>query len=419
MKRFLLVVLVIVVAAAAAYFALAAVYSVRLARTRRALAAAGHPVNLADLAPFFAAGSDEAGDLYLAAAAGFEKHALGRLVLYDSIGWREDPRGLDSLLRARAAPLTALLAATRLGPARFGYDFERGWHTRLVAPLPQFRTFHTLLALHARALMNHRDADSALAVLGRAFALTEALSEPLLVHWLVGLAGQDTALALLARAAPHAGIAALDRAIADLSGPDLVGPMRRALQSEIVFTQDALARGHFLGTIDETGRTVDYPWHLILPLRRYVQWRQLEVGRVRLDLILRPWYESRAAIARLDSGLAGPGLARRLVRDASSATVIYADRAARIIAQRDAAVYALRLVRFRREHGRLPADPTEAAGALPLDPFTGEAMVFRAEPGGFVVYSLGRNVRDDDGDPGLDIALRVRWPSGQNVGLGN
>jgi hypothetical protein len=59
--------------------------------------------------------------------------------------------------------------------------------------------------------------------------------------------------------------------------------------------------------------------------------------------------------------------------------------------------------RFRRDHvERLPGDLQELVPAyidrLPLDPYTGQAMRYRALEGGYTVYSVGPNGRDDGGE---------------------
>jgi len=402
MKKWLIP-LVVVAVLVGAYFGAAAVFSARLDRARAALAAAGHPAAIEDLAPLFARGSEEAARLYDSAGAWLEEGALVRMAYYDSIGWRDDPAGLDSLLRARAVPLNRLLLAAGLGPARFGQEYRQGIHARLVAPVKQFGVFHILLHLHARSLLNRGRADSALAVLGRAFALTEACAEPLLIYWLVGVIDQDTCLGLVARCAHRASVAALDRAIDELSRPDPSGPLVRALETEVVMMQDALRQGSYQGGLDEEGRPVDFSWMTLLPLRRWVQWRQLEHGRGQLELIGRPWHEAYAALARLDSSVTGPGVIGRLLRMTSPSCAAFQTRCARLLALRDAAVAGLRYELARRKPG------TGEPGPLPEDPFTGGPLRLRAGKDGFAVYSTGPDRNDDGGDPEKDIVFRVSY----------
>jgi hypothetical protein len=43
-----------------------------------------------------------------------------------------------------------------------------------------------------------------------------------------------------------------------------------------------------------------------------------------------------------------------------------------------------------------------------IDPFSGQPYRYRPGPGGFAVYSLGKDRKDDGGDPASDIAWEVK-----------
>lgn len=73
--------------------------------------------------------------------------------------------------------------------------------------------------------------------------------------------------------------------------------------------------------------------------------------------------------------------------------------------------------RFRRAHGRWPKDlaelPKELLPAVPADPYTGEPIRFRRTENGVVIYSVGPDGQDDEGnlsprsDPGTDHGFRL------------
>lgn len=64
-------------------------------------------------------------------------------------------------------------------------------------------------------------------------------------------------------------------------------------------------------------------------------------------------------------------------------------------------VIAIAIERHHAVHGAYPESLAEFVPAvwpaIPVDPWTGVALVGRPEPAGFIVYSLGPNQRDDDG----------------------
>jgi hypothetical protein len=79
---------------------------------------------------------------------------------------------------------------------------------------------------------------------------------------------------------------------------------------------------------------------------------------------------------------------------------------------------AFGLTAYRREHGRYPARLNELApkylATIPGDLFSGKALFYQSADDGYLLYSVGRNGKDeggrrqDDNPPGDD--LRVRMP---------
>jgi hypothetical protein len=58
----------------------------------------------------------------------------------------------------------------------------------------------------------------------------------------------------------------------------------------------------------------------------------------------------------------------------------------------------LKIIEFQQETGRLPTTLAEAvSGEAAEDPFTGKPLHYRTEGAGFVLYSVGRDMKDDGG----------------------
>ena len=69
--------------------------------------------------------------------------------------------------------------------------------------------------------------------------------------------------------------------------------------------------------------------------------------------------------------------------------------------RRRALMTKLAVLAYRHERGTLPADLAalvpDYLDSVPEDPFTGQALKYRRSPGGFVVYSVGEDEKDDGG----------------------
>jgi hypothetical protein len=96
----------------------------------------------------------------------------------------------------------------------------------------------------------------------------------------------------------------------------------------------------------------------------------------------------------------------------------YLEAACLATARQRAADTALAVERYRRRNGRLPSDLTELVPAflpvLPVDPFTGEILLYACDAEGFAVYSVGLDRIDDGGSEGdqqsraPDVVVAVR-----------
>jgi hypothetical protein len=79
------------------------------------------------------------------------------------------------------------------------------------------------------------------------------------------------------------------------------------------------------------------------------------------------------------------------------------------------AICKLAIRRYQLDHDRLPdslADLVpEYLGSVPEDPFGGQPIVYRPDPAGPILYSVGPDGRDDGGKP-LDWSSRVPVPPG-------
>jgi hypothetical protein len=82
---------------------------------------------------------------------------------------------------------------------------------------------------------------------------------------------------------------------------------------------------------------------------------------------------------------------------------------------------AFALAAYRRDHGRYPVGLDDIAPkylpAVPIDMFSGKALVYAPSAKGYLLYSVGVNGKDEGGrsyddDPGGDD-LPVRMPVGK------
>ena len=81
------------------------------------------------------------------------------------------------------------------------------------------------------------------------------------------------------------------------------------------------------------------------------------------------------------------------------------------------AVLAIAVERYRRSNGELPRSLDDVSGtyidSIPVDPFTGEKLLYGRDEEGYVVYSVGHNCQDDAGS----VRPRAGEKNPQDLGI--
>jgi hypothetical protein len=154
-----------------------------------------------------------------------------------------------------------------------------------------------------------------------------------------------------------------------------------------------------VGPIGATaGFLVSYATPLGAPLSRYDELLFLRRWDEQVRAMVRPYRDSQADFDALDKSL----------REApwfAVATLLEFPTYRRATQKRDWAEaettlwrLALGLRMYKSQHGRYPESLSRLQGtldwAIPPDPFSGKAFVYRTEGEGFVVYSLGPDMED-------------------------
>jgi hypothetical protein len=133
-----------------------------------------------------------------------------------------------------------------------------------------------------------------------------------------------------------------------------------------------------------------------------------------LDAVRRPDAEQGPALERLDAQRKQlPLVARQLAWNAK-----LSERYRTCRAELRCAIVALAAERFRRRHNRWPERLDELTPDLlakvPEDPFSGGPLHYKRLADGVVIYSLGPNGQDDDGDVAVSPSLE---PVSKDVGF--
>jgi len=403
------------------------VATARLEARVKAMREAGEPASLADLHRLYPdpPKGQNAARLYRAAFAQMKKIAEqdpgNDLPI---VGDTELPPEGEALPQAMLEAIEAYLdlhtdvlgllhRAAKLDGCKFPLRFEDGLMLRL-QHLSSMRGATRLLALEAIARTERGKADEAADSIVASLRIGHHLRhEPVLITALVRIACDSIAVAQaqrwVSRVAPSP--EALGRVQKALAGEADRTLLENVFLAERCFGMDCYRR-YVLNPkkrkINELVVGLGGPAPVLLNVVPKAYFKMdmvhyIDLMTAYVEAGRRPYPASLQAGARLGQDLEKqiprhyvmcrtllPALGRRFIA------------AQRHMARVDTARLALAALRHKAKHGKLPemldALVPDLVEALPPDPFSGKPLLYRKDAEGFVLYAVGENGRDDQGD---------------------
>jgi hypothetical protein len=354
--------------------------------------------------------------------------------------WREtNSVAAIELLNRKQDYLTILRQALTLPRSRFPIQFVDGQDT-LFTHLQPLRSEATLLTLSAHAHLVNGSLNEALEDLALVFRLAELLDgEPLLISHFVKVGSYRLALETIASICNYADldVALIDRLDALVAGIRFERQdLGRALTWERANTlplfdpasRDFLQRAHLL-EIDPSwgnrlGMGIALTCYKLSGLPKADQRFLLESYEQAVGVTDSDWPKMVREMHELTAQIKTAGKSRFPPTVFSDAYVSsfdqHCDAHARFEALRRVTLLGLQLERHRLKHGNELADDLaamipEAGSGEFADPFDGQPMRFIRSAEGYVIYSVGPDLKDDQGRErgrpveSYDIPFRVEW----------
>jgi hypothetical protein len=408
-------------------------YGARVKTKLEALRAAGKPLLCRDIAPKPVPAAENAAPLYVAADEIIKAHNPGRTngsspldqpaevppdeVGYSRYNWNdpEDLALLAKYLREDQRALDLLGDATSRPAAVFDTDWSQGIET-LLPHYAKLRQAGRFLAVAAIITAHEGNQAEALDRVRMGFVVSRhASGDPALIGQLVVIAIDN----ISRRAAEYAMAqgpvpeGAARRLVDELERVDFRQRYVAAMQAERTIGLDAFSRIRHGRNLDAiigdatTGRArrdricVWLYSHLLRPMLYADELQYLQC----VDELER--YGSLPLQERVNARTTPTG--EPLVPRWALLTRVVAPVFRRIdlrfesaMAQRRLLQTALGLQVYRRRHGRYPAALSELRAMrwiAPTDPFSGQDLVYRRQGSGYLLYSVGPNLKDDGGQP--------------------
>ena len=386
----------------------------------------GEPVTFKELAPAMVPESENG-------AFAYEK-------VFEKVG--EIPKEVEALLSKKPSELTSeerssirrflddneegfplLEEAIRYKRCRFPIDYEQG----ALAELPHLKNLRKcarLLALKSLWELDEGNAEGAVSTSLKMMRLTEALStEPFLISQLVSVAIGSTMMGSLQRVLLEGDVSRetlmslID--VLDVFEKEMRGRLKIAFLGERCSFLDMLRNPFKSLTGDVYARISQRKGLECFTGSRFMQSdklyglkaysRLIDVTELPLDDAIRRGKELQAEVdkdseqfwdIRLSREWKGPHIFTAMLLPALGRTFeCWASYEAEVEETRIAAALQLHKMQRRVYPEHLDELPYDILSPLPKDPFTGEGFIYRKEDDGFILYSVGKNLKDDGGTP--------------------
>ena len=392
--------------------------------------ASGGALTMRELAPTVPPGEPNAADIYQKAFDALRISADDQDTLFDfdAPPTEERTRLARQVIAANDSYYELVEQASQIPACAFPVDWDAGFEMTF----PHFRDMRKaarMLRVRTEVLARSGDLEAAVASCAAAFRIAEhAKMDPILIGQLVAYAIQEIASDGLEHALSQGtpSVEVSRELHQQLASIDQKSPLMRAIQGERangIWFFDFIRRGFPDELLDDLFGPSD-PWLFW----KVLGWRLYRTaGRPLLNLdevaslhlweeymsgFDAAWPESNEQLERttatIDEIPIYRGLLTKMIFPVFSRANWSRDQRTAILGN---AQIALALKAFNAEHGRYPdslADLAEEGWKLPSDPFSGGPHHYRREGAGFVLWSVGQDMDDDNGRPLDEDALRER-----------
>lgn len=398
------------------YTVLLLVSGVKLRSARERLAASGRPMSVEQIIPRKIADKDNAALLFQSAALLFKSGGeMWKSIDINNLSGTNRDEIVKFMQSGEVLEaLDIIRKGTERAECRYDLDYAKG-PEMLLPHVSDLRATARILAVQTKLMAEKGDNEGAWKNLIIGYKLADALrSEPILISQLVRMAVfaviDQSVVDLCKVSLPND---AQCDAVADAVKPFAdVSPFVRSMDGErLLFAEWAFALmesdpGKTLALIsmDNSESAVNRLAARVLfckPFRQFMHASYLDVMSDMTKFMEAPYYivpmsEGRRIVDNIPQWNI---IARMLVPTLSNVQI----RIAHLMAQAELTGTAMSLMRHKVAHGGFPATLPECDAkflpAQPVDPFSGKSLLYRQEGNGFVLYSIGGNMKDDGAKP--------------------
>ncbi len=385
------------------YFLISLLFDYQIKTTLNTLEKEGYPKSIKEIAPKRTQESEEAKEILSLAHSELKNREEIRLA--DSIEYEENPRLFRKVAGDNIKAIGLLLKAAEYPHFYFGIDYEKGFRTEIdeLAISPHFPS---LLRIYAKKIYEEGKSDSALKILGKALKLASMVKEPYLIYHLYKVRSLRKTLKVIQEFSRKGDLNTLKDLVNTIENLKMREEMREALIGQMLSNNISLSQSENFSEYLPKKRFFLFLLNL-LPIRRYIQLKTLQLMKREIEIVRDPYFIGREACDHLPKEIGKMGIFKPLIINFVPNPKIFYLNTESFEAEKEITILGLKIFIHKRKTGKLPKELKEVTDKVLLDPFTGKGYIYKLLPEGVLIYSVGKDGIDDNGEINKDIVWKI------------
>jgi len=422
MKKFWVILIIIIIAILLFYFLATLILNQKINQTLISLRNSGFATTIAEIKPKSSAEAKRTAELLTDAYEAMKIEdkterniAAQESDIADSIDYEENPALFNKIVTDNTKVINLLLEASKYPYADFGLNYQDGLAAKISQPAIHLNNYCCLLRIYAKNLYGAGKTEEALNVLRKTVNLSFSLIDIMFLFHLVKALALTKTLDLIQTISPKGSVTALESLAAEIAKIDVRSSFTKVNEAEMVMWQYIFSSGKKLqDNVFGSGMLLTPRQRFLLflanlaPVRKYTQLRLLNLMEKEILLTKLPYYQTEKDWNAMEESIRKSGTFSDLEKIFIPNLKIFVVRTENLEAKRNITLLGLKTIIQKKKTGKLPKTLNEIIGNFPTDPFNGKEYVYQTLPDGYLIYSVGKDGKDDMGDPKNDIVWKIK-----------
>ena len=139
-----------------------------------------------------------------------------------------------------------------------------------------------------------------------------------------------------------------------------------------------------------------------VPFKKYGELKFIRTSKKSLELTKKPYFESKEKWIKLDKSF------HKRLDMFSPNLMILAQRTENLEARKNITLLGLNAIIYKKKFGHLPNSLNDLMSNIPIDPYSGKQYIYKKLADGFMIYGVGADGKNDNGNSETDIVWTVK-----------